>query len=226
MKKNIPNILTCLNLVCGCIGIFFTLENRSFPAAYFIWAAGVFDFFDGFVARLLKVSSPIGKELDSLADMVSFGVLPAVVMYTLIKNTTSIEWLPFVAILIAVFSAVRLAIFNIDETQTDSFRGLPTPANALFISGIALFSQEAFPWLFETQVLLAITLAFSFLLVAPINLFALKFKNFSWKENKMRFTFILISVLLLAILKINAIPLIILFYVILSLGVQLVSKKA
>ena len=89
MKKNIPNILTCLNLVCGCVGIVFTLEHRSMPAAYFIWAAGVFDFFDGFVARLLKVSSPIGKELDSLADMVSFGVLPAVVMYTLIKNSTS-----------------------------------------------------------------------------------------------------------------------------------------
>lgn len=226
MKKNIPNILTCLNLVCGCVGIVFTLEHRSIPAAYFIWTAGVFDFFDGFAARLLKVSSPIGKELDSLADMVSFGVLPAVVMYTLIKNSTSNEWLPLVAILIVIFSAVRLAIFNIDETQTDSFRGLPTPANALFISGIALFSQEAFPWLFETQMFLVITLVFSFLLVAPINLFALKFKNFSWKENKMRFTFILISVLLLAILKIKAIPLIILFYVILSLGLHLVSKKA
>ena len=131
-EKKYSQYLTCLNLVCGCVGIVLSLENWSFPAAYFIWAAGVFDFFDGFVARLLKVSSPIGKELDSLADMVSFGVLPAVVMYTLIKNTTSIEWLPFVAILIAIFSAVRLAIFNIDETQTDSFRGLANPCKCSF----------------------------------------------------------------------------------------------
>ncbi len=225
MKKNIPNVLTSLNLLCGCVGIVSVFENWAIPAAYFIWAAGIFDFFDGFAARLLKVSSPIGKELDSLADMVSFGVLPAVVMYKLIGNATAIEWLPFLAFAIAAFSALRLAIFNIDETQSDSFRGLPTPANALFISGIALLDPSQIPWLFETPGLVIITLVFSLLLVAPFTLFALKFKNYGWKENKIRFTFLLIGVLLLATLNVTAIPIIILLYIVLSLGVQLVGKK-
>ena len=225
MKKSIPNVLTSLNLLSGCIGIVSVFENWAIPAAYFIWLAGLFDFFDGFAARLLKVSSPIGKELDSLADMVSFGVLPAAIMYTLIGNTTSVEGLPYLAFLIAVFSALRLAIFNLDETQSDSFKGLPTPANALFISGLPLVGA-AFPWLFETSVLLAITIVFSFLLVAPIRLFALKFKNYGWKENKIRFTFLLMGVLLIVTLKIIAIPLIILLYIALSLGMQFVSKKA
>lgn len=225
MKKHIPNSLTCLNLICGCIGIVSVFENWAIPAAYFVWLAGLFDFFDGFAARLLKVSSPIGKELDSLADMVSFGVLPAVVMYKLIGGSSDSEWLPFLAFAIAAFSAVRLAIFNIDESQSDSFKGLPTPANALFISGIALVSPVLAPWLFETPALLIITGIFSLLLVAPIRLFALKFKNFSWKENKIRFTFLLLGVLLVAILKMIAIPLIILLYIVLSLGVASASKK-
>lgn len=225
MKKNIPNILTSLNLLCGCVGIVSVFENWAFPAAYFIWLAGLFDFFDGFAARLLKVSSPIGKELDSLADMVSFGVLPAVVMYKLIGSSTTSEWLPFLAFAIAAFSALRLAIFNIDETQSDSFKGLPTPANALFISGIAMVNTSLAPWLFDTLSLVLITVTFSLLLVAPIRLFALKFKNFGWKENKIRFTFLLMGVLLIATMKIIAIPLIILLYIGLSLGVQSVSKK-
>lgn len=226
MKKHIPNILTSLNLLCGCVGIVSVFENWAMPAAYFIWLAGLFDFFDGFSARLLKVSSPIGKELDSLADMVSFGVLPAVVMYQLIGNSTDSEWLPFLAFAIAAFSALRLAIFNIDESQSDSFKGLPTPANALFISGFALIDVGAVPWIFETPALVIITVVFSLLLVAPLRLFALKFKNFGWKENKVRFTFLLMGVLLIAALKIIAIPLIILVYIALSLGEQFITKKA
>ena len=226
MKKHIPNILTILNLLCGCIGIVSVFENWAIPAAYFVWLAGFFDFFDGFAARLLKVSSPIGKELDSLADMVSFGVLPTVVMYKLIGNSTSVEWLPFIALAIAAFSALRLAIFNVDETQSDSFKGLPTPANALFITGFAMIDPSVIPWAFETPLLISITVVFSLLLVAPVRLFALKFKNFGWQENKIRFTFLLVAVLLIAILKIVAIPLIILLYIVLSLGVQSVSKKA
>ena len=136
MIRHLPNFLTCCNLLCGCFGIVFLLEDRGIPAAYFVWASCVFDFLDGFVARALKVSSPIGKELDSLADVISFGLLPALVMYKLIGAHTTIEWLPFIAFFTAAFSALRLAIFNVDETQTDSFRGLNTPANTLFITAL------------------------------------------------------------------------------------------
>src|SRR5690606_13688246 len=113
MKRHLPNFLTCCNLISGCLGIVAVLEERQIPAAYFVWAAGIFDFFDGFVARMLKVSSPIGKDLDSLADVVSFGVLPALVMYKLIGSATPSEVLPYVGFLIAVCSALRLAVFNI-----------------------------------------------------------------------------------------------------------------
>jgi CDP-diacylglycerol--serine O-phosphatidyltransferase len=215
--RHIPNALTCANLVCGCLGIISLFTNKIEPA-YFIWTACVFDFFDGFAARLLKVSSPIGKELDSLADMVSFGVLPAIAMYAWIGTSTTNQYLPFVAIFIAVFSALRLAKFNIDENQSDSFIGVPTPANALFISALPFLPVALHGWVFLTVSLIAITLVFSFLLVAPLKLFALKFKNFGWADNQLRFTFLAISVLLLALFQAGAIPFIILFYIGISLG--------
>lgn len=218
MKKHLPNFLTCCNLFCGCLGIVFLLEDKGIPAAYFVWAACVFDFFDGFAARMLKATSPIGKELDSLADMVSFGVLPSLVMYKLIGASTASDALPYIGFLIAVFSALRLAIFNIDETQHDSFRGLNTPANTLFITSLPLISNSIGDFLYQTWVLIAITTVFSFLLVSRIEIFALKFKNFSWAENKLRFTFIILSVLLLAVFQLVAIPLIIILYIALSLG--------
>src|SRR6476620_6072036 len=149
MTRHIPNFLTCCNLICGCLGIVFVLEGRLVPAAYFVWAACVFDFFDGFAARMLKVSSPIGKELDSLADVVSFGVLPAMVMYTMIGNSTTSPALPYLGFMIAVFSALRLAIFNIDETQTDSFKGLNTPANSFFITSLPLLPLSVMSWLYN-----------------------------------------------------------------------------
>jgi CDP-diacylglycerol--serine O-phosphatidyltransferase len=200
------------------------LENRGVPAAYFVWAAGLFDYFDGFVARLLKVTSPIGKELDSLADVVSFGVLPALVMYKLIGEHSSSEALPYIGFSIAAFSALRLAIFNIDETQTDSFKGLNTPANTLFITSLPLLPASMGAWLYQDWVLVAITLIFSLLLVSRIEIFALKFKNFTWADNKIRFTFLLLAVLLLALFQITAIPFIILLYIGLSLGVKAFSK--
>jgi len=223
MIRHLPNFLTCCNLLCGCIGIVFALENRNVPAAYFVWAACVFDFFDGFTARSLKVSSPIGKELDSLADAVSFGLLPAVVIYKF-WNADAGDYLPFLSFSIALFSAVRLAIFNIDDTQKDSFRGLPTPANALLLSALplqAVFLQE---WLSNSWVLTTIIVLSSWLLVSPVKLFALKFKNFAWRENKIRFTFLILSVLVLAIWQAAAIPLVIILYIALSLGVQVISK--
>lgn len=224
MIRHLPNFLTCCNLICGCLGIVFLLENRGVPAAYFVWAAGLFDYFDGFVARLLKVTSPIGKELDSLADVVSFGVLPALVMYKLIGEHSSSEALPYIGFSIAAFSALRLAIFNIDETQTDSFKGLNTPANTLFITSLPLLPASMGAWLYQDWVLVAITLVFSLLLVSRIEIFALKFKNFTWADNKIRFTFLLLAVLLLALFQITAIPFIILLYIGLSLGVKAFSK--
>ncbi len=217
MKKHLPNFLTCCNLVCGCFGIVFVLENRNIPAAYFVWLAGIFDFLDGFAARMLKVTSPIGKELDSLADVISFGLLPALVMYKLIEGSTDSPVLPYIAFTIAVFSALRLAIFNVDETQRDSFRGLNTPANTIFITSLPLLHDDVGRWLYQPGILVGITLVFSLLLVSRIEFFAFKFKNFEWADNKIRFTFLALSVLLLATLQFLAIPIIIILYIVLSL---------
>jgi CDP-diacylglycerol---serine O-phosphatidyltransferase len=224
MKKHLPNFLTCCNLVCGCLGIVFLLENRGVPAAYFVWISCVFDFLDGFAARILRVSSPIGKELDSLADVVSFGVLPSLVMYKMIDDSTASEALPFLGFLIAVFSALRLAIFNVDETQRDSFKGLNTPANTLFITSLPLIQHAVGDWLYQTWTLIAITTIFSFLLVSRIDIFALKFKNFSWADNKIRFTFLALSVLLFILFQVVSIPLIIILYIVLSLGEKAFSR--
>jgi CDP-diacylglycerol---serine O-phosphatidyltransferase len=225
MTKHLPNFLTCCNLLCGTLGIIYILDGyewnnlSGFTPAYFVFAACVFDFFDGFAARALKVSSPIGKELDSLADMVSFGVLPAVFMFKFIGHQSEglspqlQRLLPYTALILAAFSALRLAIFNVDETQKDSFRGLPTPANTLFITGLPFIPFDLNPF-----ILVLITVVFSFLMVSRIELFALKFKNFQWSSNKLRFTFLAVSILLLIIFNFAAIPLLILFYILLSLG--------
>ena len=224
MIRHLPNFLTCCNLICGCLGLIFLWEDPQIPTSYFVWAACLFDFFDGFAARLLKVSSPIGKELDSMADMVSFGALPALFMFKMLQFESPMDYLPYVALLIAVCSALRLAIFNIDETQSDSFKGLPTPANALFITGLPFLDYKFFDFVFNPIVLVVIIVVFSLLLVSRFELFALKFKNFTWADNKVRFTFLLVSVLLLAVIQFAAIPLIIILYLAASLGVRVFSK--
>lgn len=203
--------------MCGCLGIVYCLEERNVPAAYFVWAAAFFDFLDGFAARMLKVISPIGKELDSLADMVSFGLLPSLVMYKMLGASSPNSWLPYLGFFIAVCSALRLAIFNVDETQRDSFKGLNTPANTLFITSLPLLHGQVGSWLYQDWVLILITLTFSLLLVSRIEIFAFKFKDFSWKNNKVRFTFIAVSVLLLVLLGKIALPLLILLYIVFSL---------
>jgi CDP-diacylglycerol--serine O-phosphatidyltransferase len=247
MKRHIPNFLTCCNLLCGALGIFNIFDfglttppspfsSSLIPAAFFVWAACVFDFFDGFVARSLRVSSPIGKELDSLADVISFGLLPSAFMFTFIqqqllasaqpiRGNWLLEYLPFTAFLIVVFSALRLAIFNVDETQKDSFKGVPTPANALLITGLPFLSYSFFGFLFNPWSLAVISIVCSLLLVSRIELFALKFNNFRWAENKIRFTFLLLSVLLLIVLQQAAIPLIIVLYILLSLGAKAFTKQ-
>jgi len=224
MLSFLPNFLTCCNLICGCLGIIFLWEDQSIPAAYFVWAACLFDFFDGLAARMLKISSPIGKELDSLADVVSFGALPALFMYKLLAFESPIPYLPYIGLLIAVCSAIRLAVFNVDESQSDYFKGLPTPANAIFITALPFLDYPVFDFIYSPFVLAIITLVFSLLLVSRIHLFALKFKSFSWAENKIRFTFLLLSVLLFAAFKLAALPLIIILYIALSLGSRAFSK--
>lgn len=217
LLRHLPNALTIGNLLCGCVGIIFTLQYSTSLAAWFVWAACVFDFLDGFAARALKVNSPIGKELDSLADMVSFGVLPSIVMFQMMDIISSSSILPYTAFSLAAFSALRLAKFNIDENQKDSFIGLPTPANALFITSLVYLKGPWDTFISNDLFLVIITFTFSFLLIAPWELFALKFKTFAWAANKVRFTFIGISVLLLALWQAAALPFVILLYVLLSL---------
>ncbi len=224
MLKHIPNFLTCCNLVCGCLGVLFLFEGSTIPTAYFVLIACVFDFFDGFAARLFKANSPIGKELDSLADMVSFGALPALFMYKTLLSESPNTYLPYLGLLIAVCSALRLAKFNIDETQSDSFKGLPTPANAIFITSIPFLTQPVFDTVHSAIALSIITVAFSLFMVSRFDLFALKFKNFSWPDNKIRFTFLLLSVLLVVVLHWAALPLLILLYIAMSLSLQSILK--
>ncbi len=217
LLRHLPNALTCGNLLMGCVGIIFTMHESATYAAWFVWAACVFDFFDGFSARVLKVNSPIGKELDSLADMVSFGILPSVMLYETIDIISSSDYLPYAGFLVAIFSALRLAKFNIDVNQKDSFIGLPTPASALLVTSL-LYVKDPFDVFISVDWFLAVIAAIvSFLLVSPWELFALKFKNFTWNDNKVRFTFMAISVLLLGLWQAAAIPFIILLYIAMSL---------
>ncbi len=225
LTRHLPNLLTLGNLLCGCMGILLARQFPLYAPAYLVWTACLFDFFDGFTARALKVSSPIGKELDSLADMVSFGILPAIILYTWLENVSAERYVPYFAFLIAIFSALRLAKFNIDEKQQDSFLGLPTPANALFISGLVFLTPPLSTITSSPTSLIAIALISSFLLVSPLTLFAFKFKNYNWADNRLRFTFIGLSVLLLAWRQAEGIPLLIILYILISLLEKVFSKK-
>jgi len=231
LKHHIPNVITCLNLFCGCLSIVSTFSGRMDLAVYFILVAAVFDFFDGFAARFLNAYSELGKQLDSLADMVSFGVAPASIMYNLLLTAATKPGIyenffpfglliPLLAYLIAVFSALRLAKFNIDTRQTDSFIGLPTPANALFICSLAFMSisDSPLPWLTDSMFfLLAVTFLFSYLLIAELPLFSLKFKSFDWKRNKIKYVFVSISALLLLFFHWAGLSFVILLYIIISI---------
>jgi CDP-diacylglycerol--serine O-phosphatidyltransferase len=233
----IPNIMTLGNLLCGCLGIVFTFEGNLLWASYLIFIAGILDFLDGFVARLLNQHSEIGKQLDSLADMVTFGVLPSFIIAKLIqisttKNTVLSDLLPtnllsqiylptlaYAAFILALFSCLRLAKFNIDTRQSDSFIGVPTPANAFVVAAFPLileFNPEFKYIILNSTILIAYTLIMSYLLISEIPLFALKFKSFSWVSNQIKYIFLILSVILLVALQFVAIPLIIFLYIILS----------
>lgn len=235
IKKHIPNFITSLNLLCGCLAIVYAFNNNLIVSSYLVATAAVLDFLDGFAARLLKVHSDIGKQLDSLADMVTFGVVPSVIMFHLLKNNSneypfiqSNLWVLYLPFSIAIFSALRLAKFNIDDRQADSFIGVPTPANTILIASFPLIIQsENFlvSILLNPYFLLGLSVLMSYLLVAEIPLFALKFKNFHWSDNKIRFCFLGTSILLLIIFHVIAIPFIIFLYIVLSLINNRLSKK-
>ncbi|HAK76266.1 MAG TPA: CDP-diacylglycerol--serine O-phosphatidyltransferase [Runella sp.] len=220
----IPNLMTCGNLLCGCLGIVFSFRGDLLLAGALIFLAAVLDFFDGFAARLLNQSSPIGKELDSLADMVTFGVLPSMIVFQYLERTNdSIEiegmLASFVAFLLAVFSALRLAKFNIDTRQADSFIGVPTPANAIVVASLPFILRmypESQSIIVNPTVLIGYTLVMSFLMIMEVPLLAFKFKSFGWKENQLKYIFLGVSVVLLILLKFAAVPLIVGIYILLS----------
>lgn len=224
ITKHIPNALTSSNLICGCIATAFAFGGCYEKALLFIILGAVFDFFDGMSARLLKVSSPIGKELDSLADDVTFGVAPSAMVFGVLYTHDYPIWLqgisfllPYLAFVMAAFSAIRLAKFNLDERQTTSFIGVPTPANALFWGSLIVGCEDTMS-LSPYMTLLTIAMVFvcSYLLVAEIPLFALKFKQWGWKGNEVKYVFIISSIPLLVIFGVAGIAVVISWYVILA----------
>lgn len=223
IKKHIPNTITLANLTCGCIGIIACTRGDLETASYMIWLAAIFDFFDGFVARLLKVSSPIGKELDSLADMVTFGVLPAFILFSLQENISG-GYLPYISISVALFSALRLAKFNIDTNQSHGFIGIPTPATAFFVSGLAFWPADSI-FISSSTSIIIISISLSLLMVAPFPMLALKFKDYSLRNNFSRYLVVIVSVVLIISLGKISFPIIISFYVLLSLFVALMDKR-
>lgn len=259
IKKHIPNAITCGNLFCGCLAIIKCFEGDLVWASYLVGLAAVLDFFDGFAARMLRVTSAIGKDLDSLADMVTFGVVPGLIVFQLFKITIPIQnwegcvgcqspghyltpsvwenYLPYLALIIPIFSCIRLAKFNNDTRQTESFIGLPTPANAILICALPLIINSSSGMdgsIYPTRAsiiinqygfLISLSVIMSFLLIAPIPMFSLKFKNFGWTGNKRRYSFLIFSILLLVFLKFLAIPLIIVSYVLFSIASNLVLQN-
>jgi len=238
IKKHIPNTITLLNLLCGCIAVVFVSKDQ-FEIAFFFVCFGIFlDFFDGFFARLFKVSGPLGLQLDSLADMVTSGVVPGFVMYKMMLSSNvnmsegCLQYFPYLGFIITLGSCMRLAKFNIDTRQTDSFIGLPTPANALFILSLPLVleyysgdSLIVIEILTEKWVLLLITIFSAYILNAEIPLFSLKIKKFNFKDNALQIIFLALSLLLLLSLQYLGVTLVIVFYVLLSVINNKFQKK-
>lgn len=240
----VPNAITAMNLVCGSLSVFFAVDGQLGWAGVFIFAAAVFDFLDGFSARLLKAYSSIGKELDSLADLISFGLAPAAIIFTMLEFTLfgknqpiqdiEANWsqwiLLYSSLIIPVAGAFRLAKFNTDDRQSEQFLGMPIPANAIYFASLALIlelgtNQNIVPIILNKYVLLASIFASSFLMVSELPMFSLKFKNLNLKENALRFFFLGVTILMLIFLQIYALPLIIIWYVILSVVSQLAGIK-
>lgn len=250
MKRHIPNLITLLNVFCGCVATVFAVLNQLELAAFFVFLGIIFDFFDGLAARILDVKSELGLQLDSLADMITSGLVPGIVMFQLLNmpvdggwnRTLSAEWtndtfmialrggaLPFLGFVITLASAYRLAKFNIDENQVSSFIGLPTPANALLILSLPLIllnqnSDFLNAIILNQWFLIGMTILSAYLLNSKIELFALKFNNWSFQDNALRYIFIIVSLVLLITMKFLAVPIIIAFYILSSI-ISKVSMK-
>ncbi|WP_341662709.1 CDP-alcohol phosphatidyltransferase family protein [Blattabacterium cuenoti] len=231
-KKIIPNIFTLLNLFCGCISIIF-LQSKNFnDSAIYTLFSIIFDFLDGFFSRLIKTENLFGKELDSLADMISFGMVPSIIVFLLLENKTPIPFIEYLSFLISIFSACRLAKFNINNNPDNKnhIMGLTTPVNTLFFSSISLIiTNDPVPFIIEKKIIYLIVMLFMiflscYLLVSKIPMFSFNFKNFSWKKNKIRYIFLLISIFLLLTLHMIALPCIIIFYIITSIYFHRLKK--
>lgn len=245
IKKQIPNLITLGNLLCGTIATIFAVKGDFVGTAVLVIIGIGLDFFDGFAARLLKVQGDLGKQLDSLADMVTSGVVPGIVMLQLLVNAIDIDAvgyfgideygktgsnLPYLGLLLTLGAGYRLAKFNIDERQSDSFIGLPTPAMSLFVISLPLIVDYSDFSFFNNLVqskyfLIVITVLLSFVMNMELPLFSLKFKTFSFKENLVKYLFLMISLILLVILKFVAIPIIILLYITVSLVQNIIIKN-
>jgi len=251
MKQWIPNSITLLNLLCGCVAAVFAFNENLIVAGIFVGAGIVFDFFDGLAARLLKVSSDLGGQLDSMADLITSGLVPGIAMYHMMKIALGVDlfndpfsfqitvgdyaiahpFVPLVGFLITAASALRLARFNLDTRQTDSFIGLPTPANAILIISLALIVQTTqIDWIYaglsNPYILTGITLLSCYLLNAELPLFALKFKSFGFKGNEIRWIFLIVSLILIATLQLYAVPCIIVLYILMSLLNNQISQAS
>ena len=227
IKQHIPNALTCGNLVSGCLSILFVSMNMPVKAAIMIFAACLFDFLDGFAARLLHAHSPIGADLDSLSDVVSSGVAPGFIMYWLMVHSfdmpsaivLGVNLLPCLAFLLPVFSAIRLAKFNIDDTQKTSFRGLPAPGMAVFMASLPLALSQVghlTDGALGYWACLGITLVFSFMMVCNLRFFSFKMKSVAWKGNEVRWIFLIIAVVGFAAFRLVALPFIMMVYILMS----------
>lgn len=229
ITRHIPNTVTCCNLFCGCIAAYMAFQADYEKAILFIILGAVFDFFDGMLARLFNVSGPLGKELDSLADDITFGLAPSAIVFSLFKEVHYPEFLlpvseyvPYTAFVIAAFSALRLGKFNIDTRQSTSFIGLPTPANALFWGSLVVGAHDFLVSdSFNAVYLFLLVLLMSHLLVAEIPMFSLKFKSLAWNANKVSYIFLLVCIPMLVLLQLSGFAAIILWYIFLSV----VTKK-
>ena len=225
-KQHIPNAITCSNLISGCMSILFLSMGMPVKAAIMIFVAGLFDFLDGFAARLLHAHSPIGADLDSLSDVVSFGVAPSFIMYWLMSHAQhpevsllGLDLLPCLAFMLPVFSAIRLAKFNIDDTQTTTFRGIPAPGMAIFVASLPLMLGQV-KHLVDGSLgdwaCFGITIIFSFMMVSRLRFFSFKMKSVKWKGNEVRWIFLIIAVVGFAIFRFLALPFVMMVYVLLS----------
>jgi CDP-diacylglycerol--serine O-phosphatidyltransferase len=237
LKKEIPNLLTLCNLLAGCVGLYFVMQGNVLWASYTIFISLVCDFLDGFLARLLHAYSDIGKELDSLADVVSFGVLPAFILFNLVEQSCGAQctvgmfgfYKPFVVFSLALASAYRLAKFNVDTRQSDQFIGVPTPANGLLIAALPLiifFQPEYKELILQFKALLIYAVIMSYLLISELPLMAFKFKTWDWKTNQIKYIFLLYCVGLLILLKFAALPILVVSYILLSGIISLLNKKS